>query len=418
MQRKFLQVAILATSVFGMTALSARAQVSIDFWDQVWGPAPYSQRAESLVEEFNKSQKDIHVTYRSVPWASWYETYVTAIASGSAPDLSTGAGFQAVQFYDMDAIYPVDELVDEMTKDGGAADFAPGSLDAVKYDGHYVALPWAMDVRVLLYRKDLLQAVGAGVPTTWEEFRKTAKAVTREGVYGLVSSGDPNGTHWINTILINNGSGLFDSDRKPNLTSEKSQQALQFLSTLVADGTLDPASAGYKDDDARGRFYSGGAAFYLGSPGTASGAGASKDQIGVVPPLTSTGGEKGTINWVNNIMVYKQTEHPKETLRFLRWWSENQKVLWTEGNAGGIPARQSFQEDPFFSNNAQLNEVIKTYLPVAKPLSATAGGTFPQLNEVEGDGFLTTLVQKIWQGQPAADAVQPAQERLQEIMDK
>ncbi len=149
MQRKFLQVAILAASVFGMTALSARAQVNIDFWDQVWGPAPYSQRAESLVEEFNKSQKDIHVTYRSVPWASWYETYVTAIASGSAPDLSTGAGFQAVQFYDMDAIYPVDELVDEMSKDGSAADFAPGSLDAVKYDGHYVALPWAMDVRVL-----------------------------------------------------------------------------------------------------------------------------------------------------------------------------------------------------------------------------------------------------------------------------
>ncbi len=137
---------------------------------------------------------------------------------------------------------------------------------------------------------------------------------------------------------------------------------------------LDSASAGYKDDDARGRFYSGGAAFILAVPGLLAERVRARTRLVSFLPLLSTAGEKGTINWVNNIMVYKQTEHPKETLRFLRWWSENQKVLWTEGNAGGIPARQSFQQDPFSHKNAQLNEVIKTYLPVAKPLSATAGG--------------------------------------------
>jgi len=40
--------------------------------------------AQKLVDDFNASQSDIHVTYRSMPWTNWYETYVTAIASGSA----------------------------------------------------------------------------------------------------------------------------------------------------------------------------------------------------------------------------------------------------------------------------------------------------------------------------------------------
>ncbi|MFP5077715.1 ABC transporter substrate-binding protein [Rhizobium sp. YIM 134829] len=416
--RTIIRVLGVAVALAASTSMAAAATVELNFWDQVWGPAPYAQRAQALVEEFNKSQSEIKVTYRSVPWANWYETYVTAIASGSAPDISTGAGFQAVQFYSMDAILPVDDLVAQMESDGTAKDFAPGTLDAMKYDGHYVGLPWAIDLRSLFYRKDVLDAAGQKVPTTWSELRAVAKAVTKDGTYGLVSSGDSTGMHWILAAMVNNGGGLFDADRKPNLTGDKSLEALDFLSGFVSDGSLNPASTGYTNDDARGSFFAGKAAFYLSSPATADQAGTDKDKIGVVPPLTSPSGQKGTISWINNIMIYKQTQHPEETLRFLRWWSDHQKVLWTEGKAGGIPARLSYQADDFFTQNDQLSFVIKTYLPVIKPMSASAGGTFPELNEIDGDGFMMSLMQKIWQGQPVKDAVGPAQEHLSEIMSQ
>lgn len=415
--RDLMRVLPLAAVLLGAASAAHAAPVEINFWDQVWGPAPYTQRAQQLVEEFNKSQSEVRVKYRSVPWASWYETYVTAIASGSAPDISTGAGFQAVQFYSMDAIYPVDELVKAMESDGTAKDFAPGTLEAMKYDGHYVGLPWAIDLRALFYRKDILEAAGQKVPTTWDEFRTTSKAVTKDNVYGVVSSGDSGGMHWTLAAMINNGGGLFDADKKPSLTGENSLTALTFLSELVADGSVNPASAGYTDDDARGNFFAGKAAFYLSSPGTADQAGKDKDKIGVVPPLASPSGNRGTISWINNIMIYKQTQHPRETLKFLRWWSDNQKVLWTEGKAGGIPARAPYQKDSFFTGNEQISFVIEHYLPIIKPMSATAGGTFPQLNEIDGDGFMMSLVQKLWQGEPAKDVVQPAQEHLEEIMD-
>ena len=392
--------------------------VEINFWDMSWGPAEYAVTGQKLVDEFNAQHKDVKVVYRTVPWDSWYQTYVTAIASGSAPDLSTGGSFQAVQFYKMGEIYPVDELIAEMKKDGSLVDFPEASLDAVRYDGHYVALPWANDVRVLLYNKDILKDAGVAVPTTWEEFRTAAKAVTRKGIYGLVASGDQSGMQWMVTAAINNGGGLFDADRKPAITGDRTREALDFVSGLVKDGSVNPATPGYTYDDSMVSFTRGEAAFFLDNPNLVNFDNAPKDKIGIVPPLKGPHGDTGTFNGANNVMVYKQSKHPKETLTFLRWWSENQLPLWTEGHAGLLPVRASFLKDAYFQNNSILKFTIENYIPVAKSMGAAATGTFPQLNEVDGDGFLNSLAQRIWQGEnpqaPAADA----QSSLEGIMGK
>lgn len=411
-RRRLLKLALAGTALSFSMGQAFAQSVSIDFWDMIWGGTEYPVAAQALVDKYNAEHPDVKVVYRSVPWTNWYETYVTAIASGSAPDISTGAGFQAVQFYDQGAILPLDDLVKELD----TSDFAPGSLEAVQYDGHYVALPWAIDIRALFYRKDLLEAAGIAVPTNWAELREAAKALTDEGKYGLVSSGDSGGMHWILTSAINNGGGLFDKEGKAAITSERTQEALQFLADLRADGSVNPASVGYVNDDARGSFFRGEAAFLLSGPGLPDQAGNVKEQIGIVPPLEGPHGDVGTISWVNNIMVYSDTEHPAETLAFLKWWSENASTLWTEGHAGGLPARNSIAADPYFQNNANIKYVIDTYLPVAKTMSQSVGGTFPALNEVDGDGFLMSLMQAIWQGQPIDGPSASAQSHLEEIL--
>lgn len=411
--RRAALAALFAGAALGAGVGAAQAQdVTIDFWDQIWGPEQYAVAAQKLVDQYNAETPGVKVVYRSVPWNNWYETYVTAIASGSAPDISTGAGFQAVQFYDFGEILPVDEVVAAMPPDT----FAPGALDAVTYDGHQMALPWAIDIRVIYYRKDILAEHGIEPPKTWDELRAAAKAVTGDGVYGLVSSGDPGGMHWILAAAINNGGGLFDAEGKPALTGERSVEALEFLAGFVADGSLNPSSAGYKNDDARASFCRGEAAFMLNPPNQAAGCPESADQYGILDPIAGPHGDFGTVYWVNNIMVYKQTEHPEETMAFLAWWSEHQLPLWTEGLASSIPARTAFAADTFFTSNPQTQFTIEAYLPVAKPMSAQVGGTFPALNEIDGDGFLISAMQAIWQGQPVADVVGPAQAHLEDLV--
>ncbi len=333
-----------------LSAIPAAAQepVKLRFWDMIWGPPQYIDAAKGLVDEFNKNHPGVQVEYRSVPWNNWYQTFLTAIGSGTAPDISTGAGYQAVQFYDQGAIRPLDDVVADLKKTGDFDDFQPGAIDTLRYDNHYVALPWGIDIRVWYYRKDLLQAAGQQVPTTWAEFEKVAKATTGKGKYGLVASGDTGGSHYIYSAILNNGGALFSPDRKLTLTRDRNVEAVQAYADMVKEGSVSPASAGYSQDDARAAFERGEAAFLLDTPGVIDAAGPAKAFIGIVPPMTGPHGDKGTIFWVNNIMVYQQTKHPDEVKTFLEWWSKNEKPLWTKGTYRSAPGAQVDRQRPLF----------------------------------------------------------------------
>ncbi|MBB5753146.1 ABC transporter substrate-binding protein [Prosthecomicrobium pneumaticum] len=409
---------IAAGALIGLSTLSASAQqpVTLNFWDMIWGPPEYIDAAKGLVDQFNTEHPEIKVEYRSVPWNNWYQTFVTAIGAGTAPDVSTGAGYQAVQLYDLGAIRPVDDLVEEMKASGDLDDFLPGTVDTLRYDDHYVALPWGLDIRVWFYRKDLLEAAGIAVPTNWQELRDAAKALTKDGKYGVVASGDTGGSHYIYNAILNNGGGLFTADRKLDLKSERNVEALQYLAGMAADGSVSPASVGYNSDDRRGAFTRGEAAFMLDGPGAIDQAGDQAANIGIVPPLAGPHGDKGTIFWVNNIMVYQQTQHPEEVKTFLKWWSKNQKELWTKGRSGQLPTRASIAADPYFTGSPSRSYVLENYVPTGKTTATQAEGIFPALNEVEGEGVMQTLVQEIWQGKDLGASLDTAEQRLRGIL--
>jgi multiple sugar transport system substrate-binding protein len=408
---------LAATALLALSASSALAEpVKLNFWDMIWGPPQYIDAAKALVDQFNKEHADVQVTYRSVPWTNWYQTFVTAVGAGSAPDLSTGAGYQAVQLYDMGAIRPIDDIVADLKQKGDIADFLPNTVDTLRYDNHYVALPWGIDIRVWYYRKDLLEAAGVKVPTSWDELRSAAKTLTKDGKFGVVSAGDTGGSHFIYNAVLNNGGGLFDANRKIVLRDDRNVEALKMLSGMVADGSVSPASAGYSDEDKRSAFLRGQAAFTLDTPGLIDGAGEAASKIGIVPPLAGPHGDKGTIFWVNNIMVYQQTKHPDEVKTFLEWWSKNQKPLWTKGNSGQLPTRQSIAADPYFSDNPNRSYIIANYIPMGKTTATKATGIFPALNEVEGEGVMQTMIQEIWQGKDLNGVIDKAEARLKDIV--
>ncbi|MCW5221268.1 sugar ABC transporter substrate-binding protein [Verminephrobacter aporrectodeae subsp. tuberculatae] len=397
----------------------AQSPVKLQFWDMIWGPTEYIDTAKSLVAQFNKANPAIQVEYRSVPWTNWYQTYLTAINAGSAPDLSTGAGYQAVQFYDLDAIRPLDDLIAEMGKEGDIKDFREGTVERLKYKGHYIALPWGLDVRIWYYRKDLLEQAKLPLPKTWPELRAAAKAVTGGGRFGLVLPGDTMGMHMVIGAALNHGGALFTSDGKPDLMNAKNLEAWQTLAGMASDGSVSPASAGASMDEARRSFMQGKSAFIYHGPGLDLQAGEAGTKIGILPPLASPRGEKATLAWVNNIMVYKQTKNPDAVKTFVKWWSKNQKPLFTQGQARQVPARISIAEDPTVKNRASsFAEATNTYWPIARGTGSPVPGIFPSLNEVEGDGFLQVLAQRIGQKRPLPAAIDEADKQFREVLAK
>lgn len=409
-------LALLTAAAGMLMAGPAHAQVELDFWDMIWGPPEYIDAAQAIVEQFNEEHPDIQVTYRSVPWANWYQTFVTAVGAGSAPDVSTGAGYQAVQLYDMGAIRPIDDVIEDLREEGDLDDFIDGTVETLRYDDHYVALPWGLDIRVWYYRQSILEEAGIEVPSTFEEMREAAAAATDGDVYGVVASGDTGGTHYAFSAMLNNGGGLFDDERNLTLTSERNIEAMQWLADMVADGSVHPASPGYSSDDRRAAFFQGQAAFAIDNPGLDGAAGADiAADIGIVPPLEGFHGDQGTIFWVNNIMMYEQTQHPEEAKTFLKWWSQNQLPLWTEGNTTQMPARSSFVDDAV-GDRENYRYIVENYLPVGKTTGYAAEGIFPELSEIEGEGVMQTLIQQLWQGRDLEEIMAQAESRMQDIM--
>lgn len=390
--------------------------VSINFWDLQWGNANYQLVAQKLVDQFNSENPDIHVDLTIVPWTNWFETFVTAVASGSAPDISTGASFQPNYFYAQDAILPLDDLITQMKADGSLADIPEANLEAYHVNGHYIALPWAVDFAGWYYRKDILDKFGIKPPTSWEEFRAAAKKVTGNGVYGVLSSGDMDKV--LITMTQNNNGGFFTADGKADMTGERTKETVEFMSALQTDGSVDPGTAGYDGNHAVQAFLAGKSAFFLYGPSLLANAdAATAAKIGLLSPMTGPHGDKGTNAWNAGIMAYSQTKHPAETMKFIKWWSEHEKPLWTEGGGGMLPVRASIRKDPYFVNN-QIDNIFATeYLPVARALYAKANQSFPQLNAVEGDGFLAKLSQQTWQGKPVTDTLPAAQQRLEQILN-
>jgi multiple sugar transport system substrate-binding protein len=387
-------------------------KTEIDFWDMVWGNDQYSAVSAELVARFSEQSGAIHVNVQHVPWDNWYQSFTTAIASGTGPDISTGSGYQAFQFTKTGHIDPLDDLVEELRAAGELDDFVPDSVDSLIYDGHYVALPWQIDNRQLWYNKNLLAEHNVEPPTTWEEFREVCRAVSGDGVYGLVISRDDLGKQLCLSFIMNNDGGLFDKDRNVDAMSKESLEAITFLTDMATEGLVDPAGAGMTANEAKRAFESGKVAFFFDTANYGVRE-TTPDFAEICHPLESFSGKKGTYGAVNNIMVYKG-DHTDEAKEFLKWWSKNLLELWTLGGADGTPARLSTCADPYFAD-PRMQIAMNEWIPLGKNIAYKYPTMWPECNEVDGDVALTDMAQGVTMGVDPEENLAKVQEALEAI---
>jgi multiple sugar transport system substrate-binding protein len=395
-----------ATTVAGGGAAPAAGGASgeVQFWDMVWGPDVYIDTAKKVVEQFNQANPGITASYQSNPWSSWPQVFTTAVGSGTAPDVSTGGGYQAIQFYPQGAILEIDDVVASYKPE----DFLPGMVEGMKFEGHYVALPWGIDIRIPYYRKDLLEKASVQPPTNWDEMTAALKALTSGNQYGIGFAGKENSA-WQGMwgFVINNGGGLFTPDFKLDVMNDRTVEALELISSWVKDGLVHPGSAGFAGTDVEKAFATGSVGMLMYVPGTEERVTPDvKQQVELLAPMTGPHGDKGTLMFANNIMVYKQTKSPDAAKTFLKWWSENSLPIFTEGKAGNLPARTSIAKDPYFQDNIYLKRILDEWVPVAKLTGAQASGTDPVLADVDMGGMMITLATDILQGQDVKAALQ------------
>jgi multiple sugar transport system substrate-binding protein len=441
-------VAILSVLVAGMSFAGGGSQPSsggaapdakreIVFWDMQWGPADaYPPTGQALADRFNAENKEnIVVKYQSVPWDNWYQVFMTAIGSKAVPDV-TASGFPLpILVADMGEALELDQIIEQWKKENSPilTDIEQNLLDLEVLDGHQYGIPWSLDPRQILYRKDYFQKAGIqGTPKTWADFLDACAKLKAAAASGAIPSdvvpfvfpagGDYNGTQTILTFMFQNDVGVSNPQgTAPNYTDPKVTEVLKFFHEIYVKGYVPEGIASYKYTDAEKLYQSGKAAIYHHGMMDLKDFPEIDANSAIMPPMTGPSGKTPRYyTWVNAMMGFKQTKDPDAARSFIKWMIENNVTLWTKGLVTGIPVRKSFRNDAYFSQAWQKKEVIEKCLPTVVTPVWPASGLYIPWNQLEGEAIPQEgMVTVFTNNEPNYQAIQQqVQAKLQKVFDE
>ncbi|MFF8612901.1 ABC transporter substrate-binding protein [Streptomyces sp. NPDC015350] len=139
-----------------------------------------------LVEEWNETHPDIHVSYVQGSWDTVHDQLLTSFEGDEAPDVIHDASDDLADFAyggylaDLRGLLP-----DRLT-----ADIPRESWRTTTFGDGVYGVPFLQEPRVLIANTRILKESGVRVPTpehpwSWAEFRQVAKELTKEGRYGV-----------------------------------------------------------------------------------------------------------------------------------------------------------------------------------------------------------------------------------------
>jgi multiple sugar transport system substrate-binding protein len=431
-RRGFLKTAGLATGLAlapgGLAACAqSKTQTSsggtagtLKFWDMPWATEPYNKASEALVAAYKPAEGLPGAALQRIQWNNFTTTFSSALASKTGPAVSSGGGFQAFQFADQGYIAMADNLISTWEKEGFLKDFLPGTVEAMKTDKGYVAVPWQTDVRVWWYRKSLFDDAGAKVPTTWDEMMSAGETLKKKGYFGFgdgAGAGNNIGAHTMVFMMINNGGGMFTPDGKLDLLNERNVEAIDFILQMVKAGISDPASVSYTSDNHLAQWKNKKYAFGIYTAGMDDSIGEAGDDLKIASPLTGPHGDKAILAFGNNIMMYTNTPSQQGSEAFLSYYIKNMKAYWQQSVINGIPVLQSIVDLPEFQKSANKVKTVKEYMPIAKTYGTRSDKLFAAMAQVDGSQPLAQFTQTILGGQTdAKSALTTLQQGLSTIV--
>lgn len=188
---------------------------------------------------FKQSHPDVNFDIQPISWQDAHTKVLTAVVSGSGPDIITGGLSWGIEFgkqggmVDLKASYPdIVSKIEGLAQSGIYASVVPPS-------GEVYGVPFDLTLQVLISRPDLLQQQDVGAtPQTWDELKT---ALEKDGNKGL-------GFGWGNAdwlgyfpFLYQAGGTLYNEDCSAvTINSAEGLEALKFFSSLYTEYSTSP----------------------------------------------------------------------------------------------------------------------------------------------------------------------------------
>jgi multiple sugar transport system substrate-binding protein len=233
---------------------------------EFWALGREGEVVRTMLPEFERQNPGVRVKLQQVPWSAAHEKLLTAFVGESMPDVFQVGNTWIPEFVALNAL----EALDPRIASSAATprdDYFAGVLDTNVVAGATYGVPWYVDTRLLFLRSDILSAVGARPPRTWQEWLDTMERVKQRAAAHEFAVLLPI-NEWQPVVILALELGaecLRDDGRWANFRSAEFRRAFSFYVDLyrrdLAPMTAQAEVANLYHEFARGAF-----AFYLTGP--------------------------------------------------------------------------------------------------------------------------------------------------------
>ncbi|MDH3193598.1 MAG: ABC transporter substrate-binding protein [Acidimicrobiia bacterium] len=294
--------------------------------------------------------------------------------------------------YQIDVIWPGDlaEHFVDLNEYGAAdvtGDHFPAIIENNTVDGKLIGIPWFTDAGLLYYRTDLLEKYNLEPPTTWDELEASAQTIQdgeradgNQDFWGYVWQGNAyegltcDALEWIASA---GGGSIIEPDGTITINNQNAIDIVDQAAGWV--GTISPPGVtAYGEEDARGVWQAGNAAFmrnwpYAYSLGNSDDS-AVKGLFDVSPLPGKTAGQSAATLGGWQLAVSKYSEHPEEAAAYALFLASEPEQKYRAVTGSLNPTIMSLYEDadvleaaPFFGS---LLDVFTA--AVARPSTITS----------------------------------------------
>ncbi|MRG60014.1 extracellular solute-binding protein [Agromyces sp. CFH 90414] len=352
---------------------SADDPIELTYW--TWAP-----NMDKVADIWNAEHPEIQVTVNKQDGGDPAITkLLTAIKAGSgAPDL-----IQA-EYQKIPTLVASDAIADISGAGGSdiADEFPDGVWDSVTLGGDAVyAVPQDTGPMMFFYREDLFAQYGLSVPTTWDEYAETARALHAADPSKYLGTFSANDAGWFAGLAQQAHAQWWSIDGEAwgvGIDEEPTQQVAEYWGGLVQEGVIDNKpmytpewNAGLND---------GSQAGWLGAvwgPGVLSGNAADTAGLWKAAPLPTWDGDVANGNWGgSSTAVTTQSKHAEAAVEFATWLNTDPEAVQALVDEAGIypaataAAASVLTEAPeFFSNQPDFYEVAAQAADAVAPFA-------------------------------------------------
>jgi N,N'-diacetylchitobiose transport system substrate-binding protein len=192
----------------------------------------------TIFAEFEK-ETGIKVIVQTVAWADAITKYTAAFSSGEVPDLVQTNGSWDTGWYESKWIRAVDDVIAMIGKDK----FVPGALEATKWRGKYIGVPFTGGAWMMFYRADWFKEAGLEPPSNSENLLKAAKYFTKNGKWGIALPGAlADAQQAADTFCQGFGGYVTNDKNEVTVNSPENVKAIQMYVDLFKNNFVPPGS--------------------------------------------------------------------------------------------------------------------------------------------------------------------------------